>query len=360
MYKFNWDGNDGRCFPKPGEVAQVQCGICATPMNVERNVNAPTGYVEALARRAHLHDCFTCPHLEEAWHKRINSLKMKAYSERSYYYSLLGRESEETLKIKSDMEEKAKKILEEREDTMDPKLIRVPAKVKKMQERYAELEALYPRDLAREMVKAYMDAIPPLEDAVILPGMNEDELEADMAQLEDREEFAAAIPEQLAEYEKMKQGFRDIHGKKWSELPPLTPEEDAAYLEEEVDNAITEVLLAWANTLHTSRKELGGADGVGISLADTFEPVISIRFGTGSKKTWWQVPCRNTMLTPEQVGKLHEAFAEKLRPLVDAALPNGYVLWDEFVIRKEARGYYLCFPPTPDARVLAKDTTDQK
>jgi len=113
MYKFNWDGNDGRCYPKPGEVAQAECGICGTQMNVERNVNGPTGFAEAMASRGHLHDSFTCPHLQESWHKRIAGLKMKAYSECISYYEMSGRESEETVKIKDDLEQKVKKILEE-------------------------------------------------------------------------------------------------------------------------------------------------------------------------------------------------------------------------------------------------------
>jgi hypothetical protein len=107
VYKFNWAGNDGRCYPNPGEVKQAKCGICGTRMNVERNVLGPTGFAEAMAGRAHSHDCFTCPHLSERWHRKIASLKMEAYA-----HSVRIDNEEE---IRKDLEKKVRKILAEAE-----------------------------------------------------------------------------------------------------------------------------------------------------------------------------------------------------------------------------------------------------
>ena len=115
MYKFTWGGNDGRCYPAPGKVAQEDCGICGTPMNVKRDVNGPTGYAEAISRKTHLHDAFSCPHLGEDWHKRINILRMEAYNKCIPYYGVLGKECEETIELKDNVEQKIKKILAEAE-----------------------------------------------------------------------------------------------------------------------------------------------------------------------------------------------------------------------------------------------------
>jgi hypothetical protein len=124
-----------------------------------------------------------------------------------------------------------------------------PTEGEKARSKYEFLLTLYPRDLAREMVKAYIDAIPPPdEDVVMLPGTTAEELEEEMR--EDFKDLEGASPEELAELEKMKQAFRDIRGKKLSELPKPTPEEEAVNLEEEVDTAIGNVLSSWMNTLH--------------------------------------------------------------------------------------------------------------
>ncbi len=237
---------------------------------------------------------------------------------------------------------------------MDSKLTRVPAKVKKAQERYAELAALYPRDLACEMVKAYMVDLPSPDDAVFLPGTNTEELEAEMQ--ESFEDLEGASPEELAELERMKQGFRDIRGKKLSDLPGPTPEQDAAELEEEVDTAITNVLSSWLQTLHIYRKQQHNPP-VDLLLTDTLEPVIPISFGSHMRlvmSSWREAPCNSVMLTPEQVGKLHEAFVAKLRPLIDAA-PDGYVLWnEEFVIRKDlTQGRYVLQPSPTECKIIA-------
>ncbi|TSC84656.1 MAG: hypothetical protein G01um101413_40 [Parcubacteria group bacterium Gr01-1014_13] len=226
---------------------------------------------------------------------------------------------------------------------MDSKPIRVPATVRKAQARYAKLEALYPRDFVREMVKAYTDALPPPDDAVFLPDTSPEELEAEMK--EDPEDLAAASPDELAENEKMKQLFRDLRGKKLSELPEPTPEEDAAHLEEEVDTAIANVLSAWLSTLHIAQKQ--SDHPFGVELNHTLEPVVPIRFGANPEMTWQEAPCNSISMTPEQVGKLHEAFADKLRLLIDAAPPwEGYVVSgkDLVIYRWGSQSYCLRKP----------------
>ena len=107
MYKFKWQGNDGRCYPNPGEVEQVECGICGTQMNVERNINGPTCFAEAIGRMGHLHDCFTCPRLAEKWHRKIIYLKMEAIA------NSMRMEGEE--EVVEELEKKVKKILEDAE-----------------------------------------------------------------------------------------------------------------------------------------------------------------------------------------------------------------------------------------------------
>jgi hypothetical protein len=61
----------------PGEKENATCHTCGDAMEVERNVNAATGWAEAMAKRSHLHDRFTCPNAGEKWHQQIIVL-MKA------------------------------------------------------------------------------------------------------------------------------------------------------------------------------------------------------------------------------------------------------------------------------------------
>lgn len=148
-----------------------------------------------------------------------------------------------------------------------------PAEAEKERSRYETLLALYPRERAREMIKAYLDA-EPVDDSVILPDTSAEELEAEMSTLD--EGLDGADPQMRTEVEAMKQLFRDAFGE---------------------------------------------ADGCG--------------------KDWLEAVCVSVALTPEQARELQASWAASLRTRIDAAT-DGYVLWsDDFVIRKDARGYIL-------------------
>lgn len=79
MPRINWHGNDGCCFPNPGKIKRVRCGVCNSLMNVTRNVLGPTSLAEAMAQKKHEHDSFFCPNYKEDWHNKIRRLKSDVY-----------------------------------------------------------------------------------------------------------------------------------------------------------------------------------------------------------------------------------------------------------------------------------------
>ena len=77
MHAIDWYGNDGRAFLDPGTAEIVVCGVCGTEMRVERNKFAAASFAEAAAGRKRYSDHFTCPRIEEDWHKKVVFLKIK-------------------------------------------------------------------------------------------------------------------------------------------------------------------------------------------------------------------------------------------------------------------------------------------
>lgn len=79
MIKIDWLGNGGCCFPNPGTVKKVNCGVCGTQMNVKRNVLGSTSFASSMAGIKRRHDRFICPFLNEDWHRGILNLKAEIY-----------------------------------------------------------------------------------------------------------------------------------------------------------------------------------------------------------------------------------------------------------------------------------------
>tara|TARA_Y100000034_G_scaffold124892_1_gene173677 strand:+ start:292 stop:621 length:330 start_codon:yes stop_codon:yes gene_type:complete len=64
--------------PAPGEEEKMSCRVCGEDMEVNRNVNGPTGYVEAMAKRGHPHDHFFCKNSGEDWHNQVLRIRQSA------------------------------------------------------------------------------------------------------------------------------------------------------------------------------------------------------------------------------------------------------------------------------------------
>jgi hypothetical protein len=56
----------------------MNCLVCGAVMDVERNVNGPTGMAEAMGGGKHLHDAFSCPNAQEGWHRQALMLRKEA------------------------------------------------------------------------------------------------------------------------------------------------------------------------------------------------------------------------------------------------------------------------------------------
>lgn len=53
---------------KPGERDELNCPVCGTKCDINRNCNGPTCFAESVGGQGHLHDRFTCPHQDQDWH----------------------------------------------------------------------------------------------------------------------------------------------------------------------------------------------------------------------------------------------------------------------------------------------------
>ena len=87
--------------PSPGICNEAYCGICNNKMKVTRDVDGPTSWAEAMAKRSHLHDFFSCPHRNEDWHVQVKHLKEQIKKTASKLISeMLTQEVEQILKTK--------------------------------------------------------------------------------------------------------------------------------------------------------------------------------------------------------------------------------------------------------------------
>lgn len=83
---------------------KMYCGVCGDVMDARLGVNGPTGSVEAMAKRKHLHDSYTCPNMEEVWHLQLIALRNEK------------RRTASTL-IEALLEEEVVMVLETRKET---------------------------------------------------------------------------------------------------------------------------------------------------------------------------------------------------------------------------------------------------
>jgi hypothetical protein len=63
-------------YENPGEIQERTCQVCGSIRDVKRDRMGSTGWAEGLAKRAHLHDYFRCPHAGEDWHEQALNIVM--------------------------------------------------------------------------------------------------------------------------------------------------------------------------------------------------------------------------------------------------------------------------------------------
>lgn len=65
----------------PGEIEELNCGVCYSVMKVEQNVGLHTSFAAALSGKSELRsvfDRYLCPHCEEGWHKQVVAIRKEA------------------------------------------------------------------------------------------------------------------------------------------------------------------------------------------------------------------------------------------------------------------------------------------
>lgn len=62
----------------PGITSYMRCQVCEEEMEIKRNFDGATGMAEAMSRRKHLHDVFTCKDRHEDWHLQAFEIQREA------------------------------------------------------------------------------------------------------------------------------------------------------------------------------------------------------------------------------------------------------------------------------------------
>ena len=84
--------------PSPGEYESWKCRVCGSRAAVRRNVYGPTGYAEAMAKKGHLHDSFSCPNSDKDWHKQsMNLTREKESTSSPRIAALISKDLQEIL-----------------------------------------------------------------------------------------------------------------------------------------------------------------------------------------------------------------------------------------------------------------------
>lgn len=61
-------------FPAPSTKKTMRCLACGSECVVKRNVYGATGFAEGVSGGGHLHDLFSCPHVDKEWHDKAVDL----------------------------------------------------------------------------------------------------------------------------------------------------------------------------------------------------------------------------------------------------------------------------------------------
>lgn len=221
---------------------------------------------------------------------------------------------------------------------------RTPAMIALAEKRMEALESLFPMDHCRELVKLALvqqDAQFAAGDPVVFPELAEEDLQKAQAELQN--------PNMSDEEKQGIQTLLSFFGKRVSELPPLTAEEEAERLEDEVNTAAGNIVRAWLNALHFARGESGDKPvRLDSSLLPPSELTRCNGFGELDKNgyDWAEWLTNSLVLTAEQIRELMALFATRLIVVFDATLankPNGIELTEDILVRKDKDGFYL--PP---------------
>jgi len=62
---------------EPNAYKSLECNICGTECLVERNLPAKSGFIAAMGRMDKPRDEFSCPNLDEEWHKQAVNLVLE-------------------------------------------------------------------------------------------------------------------------------------------------------------------------------------------------------------------------------------------------------------------------------------------